>query len=342
MRLIKIKHIVLLFIGLIIITVSVINCKNNTSPSNTPNTLLDLTGKSVSSSQIDSNWTLVPSDNRPSPRYGHAMAYDSARNKIVLFGGSELNNETWERDGTQWILKSPTHKPSPRYYHSMVYDSARSKVVLFGGMSESSTDIYELIRSDETWEWDGADWTLRTPVHKPSGRRASAMAYDSKRGKTVLFGGEIDGSDFSDETWEWDGTDWTLRTPVQKPSAQWGSAMAYDSKRHKIMFYRGFSWTNELWSWDGTGWTLIKSPANSSDKSSQAMAYDSARDKIVCISQDETWEYNGTDWSLKSSENKPMPVWGHFMAYDTVRHRTVLFGGMTGCYPTNDTWEWGY
>jgi hypothetical protein len=271
------------------------------------------------------------------------MVYDSARNKIVLFGGSELNDETWERDGTQWILKSPTHKPSPRYYHSMVYDSKRSRVVLFGGLSASSIDNYELIHSDETWEWDGTDWTLITPDHKPSGRRAVAMAYDSGRNKTVIFGGEIDNDNFSDETWEWDGTDWTLKTPAHKPLAQWGAAaMAYDSKRNITLFYRGFGWNNEMWSWDGTDWTLIKSPANSSAKCSHEMAYDPVRDRFVLIGQDETWEYDGTDWSLKSPENKPMPVWGHILVYDIARCRTVLFGGVVGCYPTNDTWEWGY
>ncbi|MFH0887751.1 MAG: fibronectin type III domain-containing protein [Planctomycetota bacterium] len=425
MELIKIKYIVLLLIGLIIITVSVsgtprrdslgtlcwINCNNNTSPSNTPSTPLDLTGKVVSSSQIDLNWIfssnpkinfkierktdlisaynkiaeiganinyysdtglkedtiyyyrilaynsngyskysnevslstaiswiLVPSDNKPSARYGHAMSYDSARNKIVLFGGSDWSDGTWERDGTQWILKSPDHKPSGRYGHVMTYDSGRGKIVLFGGIIGSSDKD---IRSDETWEWDGTDWTLKSPNHKPLGRRYPAMAYDSGRGKVVLFGGETD-SVYSDETWEWDGTDWTLRTPIHKPLGLWGTAMTYDSKRHRILFYRGFGWTNEFWSWDGTDWTLIKSPANSSAKCSHAMVYDSTRDRIVCIGQDETWEYSGIEWSLKSPENKPMPVWGHILVYDIARCKTVLFGGVIGCYPTNDTWEWGY
>ncbi|MFH1230486.1 MAG: fibronectin type III domain-containing protein [Planctomycetota bacterium] len=419
---IKIKHIVLLFIGLII--TSSIYCNN------TPVTILELTGKTVSSSQIDLNWffysnskinfklkierktdstsvyneittveantninsysdtglkedtvyyyrilaynpmtysrirgynskhcplysneisvstaiswVLVTSDTNPSPRYGHAMAYDSVRNRIVLFGGFDWTDETWEREGTKWILKSPIHKPLPRYGHAMTYDSARGKVVLFGGLGKNSIDSYELIHSDETWEWNGMDWTLKTPVHKPSGREVSAMAYDAGRHKTVLFGGETDSGAYSNETWEWDGTDWTLRTPIHKPLAQWGNAMAYDSKRHRILFYRGFGWSNELWSWDGIDWTLIKSPANSPVKCSPAMAYDSVRDRLVMIGQDETWEYNGTNWSLKSPENKPIPAHGHTIVYDSVRRRIVLFGGVVGCYSTNDTWEWGY
>ena len=42
----------------------------------------------------------------PSAREGHAMAYDSARGHIVLFGGYQdvydCQGETWEWDGTSW------------------------------------------------------------------------------------------------------------------------------------------------------------------------------------------------------------------------------------------------
>lgn len=41
-------------------------------------------------------WLKVNPANSPSARHGSGMAYDSARQKTVLFGGS--NNETWEYD----------------------------------------------------------------------------------------------------------------------------------------------------------------------------------------------------------------------------------------------------
>src|SRR6185436_10818389 len=57
----------------------------------------------------------------------------------------------------------------------------------------------------ETWEWNGASWALRT-TSGPSYRSFFAMAFDSRRGVTVLFGG-ISESNFDrfQETWEWDG-----------------------------------------------------------------------------------------------------------------------------------------
>jgi hypothetical protein len=41
----------------------------------------------------------------------------------------------------------------------------------------------------ETWEWDGAVWTLRTMVAGPGTRSLFAIAYDAAREHIVLFGG---------------------------------------------------------------------------------------------------------------------------------------------------------
>ena len=84
--------------------------------------------------QAGFTWTLK-SNSGPSPRYYHALAYDSARGVTVLFGGYDIggdNGETWEWDGTSWTLRSSTG-PSRRELHAMAYDSARGVTVLFGG-----------------------------------------------------------------------------------------------------------------------------------------------------------------------------------------------------------------
>lgn len=42
----------------------------------------------------------------PSPRYSLALAFDEARGKLVMFGGSNRGsfmNDTWEWDRAKWI-----------------------------------------------------------------------------------------------------------------------------------------------------------------------------------------------------------------------------------------------
>src|SRR5690242_3040459 len=68
---------------------------------------------------------------QPSPRTGHAMAYDAGRGVTVLFGGGDSNtnnSETWEWNGGAWTRRY-RGGPSPRFGHAMAYDAARGVTV---------------------------------------------------------------------------------------------------------------------------------------------------------------------------------------------------------------------
>ena len=69
-------------------------------------------------------------------RHSHAMAYDSARGRTVLFGGigsGDPTSTTWEWDGNRWESKESKPGPRPRRDHAMAYDPLRKRTVLFGG-----------------------------------------------------------------------------------------------------------------------------------------------------------------------------------------------------------------
>src|SRR5262249_22469286 len=65
----------------------------------------------------------------------------------------------------------------------MSYDLARQRTVMFGGNGPTGL-------TDQTWEWDGATWTLVTPTQLPPGRYYHAMAYDDESQRIVTFGGQ--------------------------------------------------------------------------------------------------------------------------------------------------------
>ena len=79
----------------------------------------------------------------PSARSSAAMAYDSARGIVVLFGGYASATslaDTWEHDGTRWVQITPTDPegdgdPPLREGHAMAFDSVRERVVLFGWLA---------------------------------------------------------------------------------------------------------------------------------------------------------------------------------------------------------------
>ncbi len=287
------------------------------------------------------NPSVAPSYGAPSGARVHAMAYDAARGRVVLFGGWSARPsgplaDTWEWDGTDWVRLSPSKSPSARTGHAMTYDAGRQRVVLFGGDGLG-----------ETWEWDGTDWTERFPAVAPAARWNHAMAYDAARQRVLLFGGYVPAPKAaSSDTWEWDGTSWTQRSPVQSPPARQSHAIAYDAARQRVVLFGGWSDLqmgppppygsplSDSWEWDGTNWAqppLIPGPPA---RSSHAMAYDAVRQCVVLFGGagwDDTWEWSESRWTRRLAV--PFAGEGYAMADAAARQRIVLFA-------TGDTWEW--
>ena len=100
---------------------------------------------------------------------------------------------------------------------AMAFDVARARLVMFGGAR-----LLDESYCGDTWEWDGTAWVEKTAATSPSARDGHAMAYDSGRARTVLFGGNAFG--YVNDTWEWDGSNWVQRTSASNPAARaWAS-----------------------------------------------------------------------------------------------------------------------
>jgi len=295
----------------------------------------------------------------PAGRIHHAMAYDGARDRVVLFGGSTNRGrtfaDTWEWDGSSWVeLDQLDESPRPRSEHAMVYDPNRSHVVLFGGQD------WLLGELADTWSWDGEDWIRREPAGRiPPARRAHAMAYDEANDRVVLFGGHASGAKLSD-TWSWDGTRWTeVGFEGEVPPARDHHAMAYDRPRERVVLFGGRDSSNssrfDTWEWDGDRWTQIQPDDRvvPPSRSHHAMAYDRALGRVVVFRGldprnpvgaplTDTWAWDGTRWTeLDSGVPSPSARDAHAMAYDRAGDRVVLFGGddIDGV-DQSDTWSW--
>lgn len=235
------------------------------------------------------NWNMADS-NGPA-RAGHSLAYDASRQVVVLFGGgspTERFGDTWQWDGAVWTQVSAGDPagvlaPAPRTQHCMAFDSQRGVVVLFGGIVEAGGVN---IANNETWEWNGTDWTL-VSTSGPAPRSMAAMAYDEASQSVVLFGGS-DGTQVFDDTWAYDGSAW-IEHQVPGPSARRGARMEYHSARNTTVLFGGNdkpqgndgSMFNDTWEWNGTSWSLAISSGSMTPRHSSGFAYDGARDAIV-------------------------------------------------------------
>jgi hypothetical protein len=140
------------------------------------------------------NWTNISPPTSPSGRAFSMMATDTARSKVVLFGGwsGGQKDDTWEWNGSTWTQMTTPVNPGAREAAGMSYDSEHGYMLLFGGWRGQAPD--------DTWTWDGQAWTLQQPCDHPSGRSEPSMAYDPVRKRHVLFGG-VEAAGIIGETW---------------------------------------------------------------------------------------------------------------------------------------------
>lgn len=294
-------------------------------------------------------WFPAPAGTQPDAVGSPSLAFDAARQEVVLFGGDSvfgLHDRTWTWNGAAWSERFPAVHPGARTMATMVYDAARQRVVLFGGFGEAGGVA---IDQSDTWEWDGTTWTQRFPAHAPSPRGGVAMTYDASRQRIVMFGGGLGGYMMPtfDDTWEWDGTDWTQCFPAHRPTAARSCCLAYDSQRQVSVLFGGLSTPyvkqDSTWEWNGTDWTQ-RFPAHvPTARYAAGMAYDTSRGRTVLFGGGidpgpvaDTWEFDGQDWLLQTPTDAPSPRDYVALTYDAARERIVLRGGRIA-----DTWEYG-
>jgi hypothetical protein len=236
--------------------------------------------------------------NQPTPRFEHAMAYDSRQGRVVLFAGRSLDpsgfdtalNEVWEWDGTRWYFRTTggTNGPASHFGHVMAYDSDRGVAVMYGG--------FDLADQGILWEWNGNSWTRFAPADGPlvsDSQDEGAMAYDSFH-RVTFFGPGTTGSPpfFLNNFWNWDGAKWFNRgagfsLTIVSPR---DGAMVFDSYRRRSIYFGGISFTGAASdltaSWDDAGWSLLATAPDTPPPSARfnhATAYDSLRHAVVML-----------------------------------------------------------
>jgi hypothetical protein len=224
-----------------------------------------------------SRWHQLTSS--PGRRFDHAMAYDLARGKTVLFGGSNLSAfsaETWELDGVAWTQASVPGPPA-RAEHAMAYHTPTLRTVLFGGRG-LGPQLF-----GDTWTFDGIVWQQQQPAQSPSPRTWHAMATDAARASVVLFGGIGNGAQRND-TWKWDGVNWIQAAPPTSPPPRGQCAMAYDWQRQRVVLHGGslVASNADYWEWDGTTWRSLANAAGQSLRSHH-LSYDITSERMLVL-----------------------------------------------------------
>jgi hypothetical protein len=251
----------------------------------------------------------------PAARYRPMMAFDSAAQRVVLYGGDPMLAGTapdpgvWEWNGAKWSLRTTAGAPTaPPRNGDGAYDSGRKALVVLGGNANSSvSETWELVPgvTAGTWTWS------QKAASPPTGYTyfsSESLLFDGAR--TLSFFGPT--FDPAQVVWQWTGSTWTNVTPAGTAvPTRLTPAACWDTREGRALMFGGQTYRQgggaplgDAWEWTGSAFVPLIPPPQSA------------------------WPQAVSLWK---------------MAYDSRRGRAVLFGGYprsAGYAADTPTWEW--
>lgn len=190
-----------------------------------------------------------------------------------------------------------------------------------------------------------------------------ALAYDSRRGWTLLYG---DRGPDAERLWAWDGRQWrSFDEPG--PGLRRHIKLSYDATRDRVVLFGGLdesgrNFMSDTWEWDGQRWTQAAT-AGPPARASYSMIFDPSRQRVLLFGglssttvYNDLWEWDGARWTNVSERGGPSPRGEAGMAFDpatrnimvsggTAYDRTTFANGQTGWSLNRnalprDTWIW--
>lgn len=272
-----------------------------------------------------------PPQTGPSLRTGASMAFDEARNVVVLFGGSGGLADTWTWDGKSWSQQHPTVVPPARAGAGMTYNPDTKLVLMWGGYEANG-------QGADFWSWDGSNWAqVRSATFPPaediSGWAVPApiLTFDSKRHLVVLIrnNGNHPAVPRPVDVWTWDGSIWSQANGTNFPPI-WGTA-TYDPALGAVLFFGVDSkMTPQTWSFNGTQWTrlpAVLAPTVPLDDPPPMVFFKPANSAVLVDGAGGLWAWQAGDWTQKSQSSALPTATGYSVVFDSGRGVLVRFGG---------------
>lgn len=249
-------------------------------------------------------------------RFGAKMAYDSARNRVIVQGGSTIGyadvfapvNDTWEWDGAVWQYKPDASYPDYREFPLLVATPTRGGCFLDGG-----ADAFG--RPADTWTFQSGVWRR---LGGASGVTYGSGAHDPVRDRVVRYDGT--------RVLEHDGTAWSS-VPVTAPRPGASCLLLYDPSRNGVLGYDAAA--QATWLWNGVQWSQIAGGAPSAPtNSSLLLVWDSIRQQPLLIGNDGLWALTAQGWAQRWSGTAPWHLGNNMLmssaAFDPSRDRVLV------------------
>ena len=311
-------------------------------------------------------WKRLTGGTAPSHRASAAMEPVGGGEALILFGGfspvlGDLQ-DTWRFADGRWEEVAVSTSPSPRSVSRMTPYMKNGGVLLFGGFGPLHPGSKNLVDLDDTWTFDGKDWTRIEPVESPGPRSGHSMVQDRDTGLVILLGGAREGRPLH-EVWTFTGTVWRLSSApdwkaplaeielVEDPVARRIFALTLPGPASETgADSRPTAYLNDTWTFADLTWKKVDVELAPKRRSYSRMAFDAGRNLCVlfggstgdAIALDDTWEFDGKTWRSIALHTRPSPRFDHGLVFFDKLGKVLLFGGFgpgeTGNTAFQDTW----
>ncbi|MFO7735970.1 MAG: hypothetical protein R6W70_07100, partial [bacterium] len=316
--------------------------------------------------------------------FAYAAGTDPALKKTFLFGGGKINydlfgsfskiplDHTWSWDGESWTQIYPEESPTARLKTSMVYNYSSGNFIFYGGLDDFKENSG--VSLDETWLWNGENWTKLIPEDPesdgdPGAAYGHSMVFDQNRGKILLLGGKNGTDNDRHSVWElneWNDNKNEIKVSWKKllDEKEYNSATdpdlyhsaVYDKSRDRV-----FVWAENdsgdlyLYSWVSSKakWHRHEAADPENDGSPQIegeLAYDNINKKLMLFTEKpggaysgweamRVWEWTGDSWTRHYHENDMKPERRKTAVTYTGNGTMLLFGGERAGECLGGTWK---
>ncbi|AEE50573.1 TPR end-of-group domain-containing protein [Haliscomenobacter hydrossis] len=290
----------------------------------------------------------------PDPRHLEEIAYDSKRNKIVLFGGGgnvigkglTFPDHLSEWDASIW-KDFQLQGPGNRSGHALVYDAYERATLLIGGISQVQHVFSVKL---DVWKWDGKAWSLyntNAPVKSPE------ATYDPIDKRVLVYGDVFNKTQLKQngdpdvfQLWELKYNRWK-KLSADGPNPNSAYEIAYDMARNALVIPTWEKGKSIVWEWKNEKWdkTVARGEAPS-ERNRFSLAYHPEEKATYLFGGrnsanpfcNDFWKWNGRSWTKVESPQTPAIRAAATMEYG--KGALYLYGGVVEWGLSNEIWQW--
>ncbi len=274
------------------------------------------------------------------------LVYDAARNQVLMLALDDKLATVmvvYDAAAGSWNQVKPSTLPPCVNEGVLTYQTTDQKVLYTGGVCVTSA------ATDETYTWDGENWTKVELKSAASRLFGAALAFDEAREVALLFGGTSAFGQPESSTFLFasskESAAWVAFSDNTQPGPRSLFAFTSDPVNNTIWMLGGIdesSTLDDFWQYQNGVWQAVTAEKGPAGCLTPNSAFDTDRQKLVVVcASSVTFEFDGTAWKqFEGLKNPPPARRFSSMSYNPTLKKTILFGGYDDTNYRDETWLW--